>query len=169
MERGVFTMQPVHLARPNGRWMARPCGVSMTDCDLTPLSFPMIQGLYHIQQIVGEKKTKVPRSDFVILVCEEWVAVWIKMAISPEYIHVKDMWDFQISTSLTRNHRIKSPVFFFEGWRAHFIPTGSASTPALVWHLAIAQRERRSETSLFALTSEAWHCLNQENVTGDEG
>lgn len=115
-----------------------------------------------------EKKTKVPRSDFVILVCEEWVAVWIKMAISPEYIHVKDMWDFQISTSLTRNHRIKSPVFF-EGWRAHFIPTGSASTPALVWHLAIAQRERRSETSLFALTSEAWHCLNQENVTGDEG
>lgn len=114
MERGGFTMQPVHLARPNGRWMARPCGVSMTDCDLTPLSFPMIQGLYHIQQIVGEKKTKVPRSDFVILVCEEWVAVWIKMAISPEYIHVKDMWDFQISTSLTRNHRIKSPVFFLK-------------------------------------------------------
>lgn len=54
-----------------------PCGVSMTDCDLTPLSFPMIPGQYHIQRLVEGEKKKVSGS-FVILACEEWMAVWIK-------------------------------------------------------------------------------------------
>lgn len=57
-----FPLQPGHLAQPIGLQIARPCGDSMTDCDLTPLSFPVIQNRYHTQQIVGgeRKKKKSP-------------------------------------------------------------------------------------------------------------
>lgn len=62
-----FTLQPVHLSRPIGLRIARPCGVSMTDCDLTPLSFPVIQGRYHIQQRVGGEREGKKKSLGVIL------------------------------------------------------------------------------------------------------
>lgn len=86
-------LQPVHLAQPIGLWSTRPCGVTMTDCDLTPLSFPMIPGQYRIQQIVGGEK-KIPGSDFVILAGEEWLAVWIKKRWSgwQGWVGVKMPW-----------------------------------------------------------------------------